>query len=35
MLLSPTPAFASGYWHGFKQFWTDFVAEQEGPLSSR
>jgi hypothetical protein len=29
-LLAPTPAFASGYWIGFKRFWTDFVADQDG-----
>ena len=26
LLLAPTPAFASGYWTGFKRFWTDFIA---------
>jgi hypothetical protein len=30
LLLAPAPAFAGGYWYGFKKFWTDFVAEQEG-----
>jgi hypothetical protein len=29
-LLLPTPAFASGYWHGFKRFWADFVADTDG-----
>lgn len=32
VLLAPAPAFASGYWSGFKRFWTDFVAEQEGAV---
>jgi len=30
LLLAPTPAFASGYWTGFKRFWTDFIADQDG-----
>ena len=29
-LIAPAPAFASGYWHGFKRFWTDFIADQDG-----
>ena len=29
-LLAPAPAFAGGYWYGFKKFWTDFVGEQDG-----
>jgi len=29
-LLLPAPAFAGGYWYGFKRFWTDFVADQDG-----
>jgi len=29
-LLAPAPAFAGGYWYGFKRFWTDFVADQDG-----
>ena len=29
-LLAPAPAFASGYWYGFKRFWTDFLADQDG-----
>ena len=30
MLIAPAPAFAGGYWYGFKKFWTDFLAEQDG-----
>lgn len=32
LLALPAPAFAGGYWYGFKKFWTDFVAEQDGAV---
>ena len=32
LLAIPSPAFAGGYWYGFKKFWTDFVAEQDGAV---
>jgi hypothetical protein len=31
-LIAPAPAFAGGYWYGFKRFWTDFVGEQDGAV---
>jgi hypothetical protein len=30
LLLAPAPAFAGGYWYGFKRFWTDFVGDADG-----
>ena len=30
LLFAPTPAFAGGYWIGFKKFWTDFIADTDG-----
>jgi len=32
LLLAPAPAFAGGYWYGFKRFWTDFIADQDGAI---
>ena len=30
ILLAPAPAFAGGYWHGFKQFWLSFISDTDG-----
>jgi hypothetical protein len=30
LLLTPAPAFAGSYWHGFKKFWTDFLGQTDG-----
>jgi hypothetical protein len=30
LLLAPSPVLAGGYWHGFKQFWTSFIADTDG-----
>jgi hypothetical protein len=30
LLLFPAPAFAGGYWHGFKKFWLDFLGQTDG-----
>jgi len=28
--LTPRPVLASGYWHGFKKFWGEFVTDTDG-----
>lgn len=30
LLLAPAPAFANGYWTGFKRFWSSFLADVDG-----
>jgi len=30
LLLAPRPAFAGGYWYGFKSFWLSFVRDTDG-----
>jgi hypothetical protein len=30
LLLFPAPAFAGGYWHGFKKFWINFIGQTDG-----
>jgi hypothetical protein len=30
LLLAPAPAFASGYWTGFKRFWMNFITDADG-----
>ena len=32
LLVGSTPAFASGYWYGFKRFWTDYIAQTDGAI---
>jgi len=33
LLLAPAPAFAGGYWYGFKRFWSDFVGDTDGVVT--
>ncbi len=32
LLVAPRPAYASGYWSGFKKFWFSFIADTDGAV---